>query len=80
MIIALIAVAVVVVLAAAVLVIRRRRRATRVLVSRPRAAMPEVLVTDAVRQALADTYTYDGPVTLQVKGRSASVDVYGIAE
>lgn len=45
-----------------------------------RDGLPAVLVTDAVRQALADTYTYDGPVTLQVKGRSASVDVYGIAE
>ena len=55
MIIALIAVAVVVVLAAVVLVIRRRRRGTRVLVSRPRAAMPAVLVTDAVaRPSLGD--------------------------
>jgi len=45
-----------------------------------RDGLPAGAVTDGYRQALADTYTYDGPVTLQVKGRSASVDVYGIAE
>jgi len=42
--------------------------------------LPAVLVTDAVRHALGDAYTYEGPVTVQVKGRSSSVDVYGIVE
>jgi adenylate cyclase len=45
-----------------------------------RDGLPAVLVTDAVRDALVDTYTYDGPVTVQVKGRTAPADVYGIVE
>lgn len=45
-----------------------------------RDGLPAVLVTDAVRDALADTYTYDGPVTVQVKGRTAPAEVYGIVE
>ncbi len=45
-----------------------------------RGGYPAVLVTDAVRAALGDTHRYDGPFTVRVKGRSASVDVFALTD
>jgi adenylate cyclase len=45
-----------------------------------RDGFPAILITDAVQAVLGDAYAYEGPTTVQVKGRSASVDVFGVVE
>jgi adenylate cyclase len=43
-----------------------------------REGFPDIVITDAVLAALGDTFPSHGPFTVQVKGRSGSVELFGI--
>jgi len=43
-----------------------------------REGYPDVVVTEAVRNALGDRHDFDGPYTVRVKGRRAEVPIFGI--
>ncbi len=43
-----------------------------------RDGFPDIVVTDAVLAALGEEYACHGPYTVQVKGRSGSVELFGI--
>ena len=45
-----------------------------------REGLPAILVTDAVQASVRGTQSFHGPFTVKVKGRDASVDVFGLIE
>ena len=44
-----------------------------------RSGWPDVIVTDAVHDLTMDTFSYAGPVEIEVKGRAGKVRVFGVA-
>jgi len=44
-----------------------------------RSNLPDVIVTEQVRDAVNDRYRWSGPFEVQTKGREGDVPVYGVS-